>query len=157
MTSKPQNISLLNSKRKGKFYLISCKAPVWKSKDKNNIKNENYFWNHFLYENNEFILEFREILLEEKNNISFRNNKELVLENIIDNFIVYLSLHRESLKYLFKDIENNLKNFASIFTKKIINQATKYTKITIGDETYIEILKLTHAEIENYFNELKEV
>ena len=45
--TKPQNVSLLNSKRGGKTYLLSCQPPVWQVQQKPPSHHKDAFWNEF--------------------------------------------------------------------------------------------------------------
>lgn len=42
--TKPQNISLLNSRRGGKAWLLSCTPPIWRDQLRLPIKSSNSFW-----------------------------------------------------------------------------------------------------------------
>ena len=45
--TKPQNVSLLNSKRGGKTYLLNCQPPTWQSQQKPPSHHRDAFWNEF--------------------------------------------------------------------------------------------------------------
>lgn len=60
--TKPQNVSLLNSGRRGRAYLLNCQPPRWKTQDKPPA-NDQVFWRQFGYLVRERVRELKYYLL----------------------------------------------------------------------------------------------
>lgn len=81
--TKPQNVSLLNSKRGGRAYLMSCQPPQWQSV-LNHPLSEAHFWQQYGYEaratTRELIAFLRSAIKQHNNNAIKRHRAELVSE-----------------------------------------------------------------------------
>lgn len=87
--SKPQNISLLNSRRGGLTYLLSCQPPAWNSKLRAPISGEKAFWKAYDIRSRQSIKVLRVFLgkVQNYNNISIRNTVTELVNQIVDDFI----------------------------------------------------------------------
>lgn len=72
--TKPQNISLLNSKRGGKIYLFNTQPPSWKTEIKPPASSE-YFWKQYRYRIRNVVKELQNYL--EKVRVSGANNMRI--------------------------------------------------------------------------------
>lgn len=87
--TQPQNISVLNSKRNGKVYLLRSVPPIWKDVSEP-PKRENSFWREFERRNFSEISELRRFLIDfqsRRNNSSNRETREEHLNCIIDSLL----------------------------------------------------------------------
>ncbi|MFY9180553.1 MAG: type I-F CRISPR-associated protein Csy1 [Venatoribacter sp.] len=85
--TKPQNISLLNSKRGGKLYLFNAQPPNWKAQTKPPQSSE-IFWREYRYRIRKTVKELQVFLEKvqesDKNNLSIRNKRAAYLEQMVD-------------------------------------------------------------------------
>lgn len=61
--TKPQNISLLNSGRRGQAFLLSCRPPVWDKKAKPPADKKDAFWREYSWRTRRISRVFKEYLL----------------------------------------------------------------------------------------------
>ncbi len=85
--TKPQNISLLNSKRGGKVYLFNAQPPSWKAKIKPPASSE-YFWKQYRYRIRNFVKELQDFLervrVSGANNIRIREKRSQFIALMVD-------------------------------------------------------------------------
>lgn len=85
--TKPQNVSLLNSGRRGKAYLLNCQPPRWKTLDKPPADDQ-AFWRQFGYRVREQVKELKYYLLSvvaSDSTLAIRDRRaELVAELVAD-------------------------------------------------------------------------
>lgn len=83
--TKPQNVSLLNSKRHGRTFLLSCLPPTWQSQAAY-PDNDQVFWRQFAWQQKGLIRQLKQFLLQrvdkENNRHIRRQRAELVSELI---------------------------------------------------------------------------
>lgn len=60
--TKPQNVSLLNSRRRGKAYLLNCQPPNWRSKARP-PEHDYAFWSQFGYHVRHIVRELKDFLI----------------------------------------------------------------------------------------------
>lgn len=86
--TKPQNISLLNSKRKGAIYLLRSVPPEWRAQDGASLKKSGDLWRHLFWQANRPIHELKEwIYSERENNMAARAERGQLVKSILDLFI----------------------------------------------------------------------
>ena len=88
--SNPQNVSILNGKRKGQWLLLSCQAPVWKSTTKPPVNKRSLFQGEIHYWSLESSKKLQRLLLTVKNKKLSASNPKIharlsaLVEDIID-------------------------------------------------------------------------
>ncbi|MEE3661169.1 type I-F CRISPR-associated protein Csy1 [Brenneria sp. g21c3] len=92
--TKPQNISFLNSGRRGKSYLLPCAAPVWESIAKPPLRHKSIFRprGEFEYLARPAVRLMRQFLLSVKpvgNTMEIRQQRGAYLDSIIDSLFNY--------------------------------------------------------------------
>jgi CRISPR-associated protein Csy1 len=92
--TKPQNISQLNSGRKGEAVLLSCAPPSWKKPKRPPIKARNVFTkNNFGYQVRRDVFELRNFLekqsRKEGSNVRIRRKRAAMVDKIIDQLLQY--------------------------------------------------------------------
>ncbi|GKX50392.1 type I-F CRISPR-associated protein Csy1 [Budvicia aquatica] len=89
--TKPQNISQLNSERGGRNYLLPSLPPVFKSSGtKAPVRNDSVFSGEFNYFARKDIERFcREVIDESRNNLSVREKRELIIQDILATLMTY--------------------------------------------------------------------
>ncbi len=91
--TKPQNVSHLNSTRRGKIFLLNCAPPSWKSRFKPPLHIKSIFSrNHFEYRVRKDIAELRKYLQNQskKRSVkSVRDHRAEMIDSLIDQLIRY--------------------------------------------------------------------
>lgn len=90
--SKPQNISLLNTNRKGKIYLLNCEPPIWKKIAQPPIKQKSIFFNEYDRRVYSDIKAFKTYLIEVKDKASTKKIRDMhtaFIDKLMDALIVY--------------------------------------------------------------------
>jgi len=86
--TKPQNVSKLNTERKGKTYLLNCQPPQWKRIGKPPTEHKNQFWKQYEYRTRNILSRLTNFLCNEKrNNIEIRQIRADYINELIDTFI----------------------------------------------------------------------
>jgi CRISPR-associated protein Csy1 len=84
--TKPQNVSLLNSSRRGRFYALPSMPPVWTTRGKPKSKRADWFWlrvaSYARYET-EKLKEFLEKHQEDDSTIHLRRRRERLERDVI--------------------------------------------------------------------------
>lgn len=94
--TKPQNISLLNSQRGGKTYLLSCQPPVWQQQEAP-PKNSNTFWRRYQWRVRHITRELRDFLVsvvDLESNKPMRDNRQDLVDQLIGEFLQTVALIR---------------------------------------------------------------
>ena len=90
--TKPQNISLLNSQRGGRAYLLSAQPPVWKSQAKP-PKSTTAFWAGYRWWVRAQVRELKDFLEQADqhnlNNLSIREKRAAMVAALVDAFYQY--------------------------------------------------------------------
>lgn len=90
--TKPQNISLLNSQRGGRAYLLSAQPPVWKSQTKP-PKSATAFWAGYRWWVRAQVRELKDFLERvdqyNLNNLSIREKRAALVAALVDEFYQY--------------------------------------------------------------------
>lgn len=99
--TKPQNISQLNSRRKGKTYLLSCQPPKWENQLALPQQHKDQFFKQYRQIVANKIKGLKKLLIAaniiEKNNVHIRNKRARLVGEIIDTFILF-SMKIQQLK-----------------------------------------------------------
>jgi CRISPR-associated protein Csy1 len=99
--TKPQNISQLNSRRKGTTYLLSCQPPKWENQLTPPQQHKNQFFKQYRQIVASKIKELKKLLITaniiEKNNVHIRNKRARLIGELVDSFILY-SMKIQQLK-----------------------------------------------------------
>jgi len=87
--SQPQNVSLLNSRRRGSAYLLGCAPPQWRSRLQVPVKGERSFWRMFERRSRPTVLSFRQFLerVRDHNNLAIRTTRGHFVEQLADEFL----------------------------------------------------------------------
>ncbi len=87
--SKPQNISLLNSRRRGLTYLLNSQPPAWNTKLRAPISGKRAFWKANEIRSRRSIKELRNFLskVQNYNNKLIRDTVTALVSRVVDDFI----------------------------------------------------------------------
>lgn len=99
--SKPQNISLLNSRRGGKAYLFSAAPPVWEDKLQLPIEHSVSFWRLLDRRANRIVYRLRRFLgskAHQPNNAVIKTQRESYVTEIVDVFVFLVAELRRTDK-----------------------------------------------------------
>lgn len=91
--TKPQNISLLNSQRRGRVYLLNAQPPSWVGKLKP-PESEVAFWKGYLFKARPVLTELRNFALSSQNlesTMEVRAQRQRLVQNLIDELLQYAS------------------------------------------------------------------
>ncbi|MFK4751842.1 type I-F CRISPR-associated protein Csy1 [Oceanobacter antarcticus] len=89
--TKPQNISLLNSQRRGRAFLLSCQPPVWANR-LTPPKTSASFWARYRYQVRANIRElksFLELVAEQDSTIRIRHHRAGLVQQLVDELHQY--------------------------------------------------------------------
>jgi CRISPR-associated protein Csy1 len=89
--TKPQNVSQLNSKRRGKTYLLSCQPPTWENKLRPLTRSENQFFNEYNQRVKTMVAELRRFLIavrQQGSNLLIRDHRANLVDELIDQFLM---------------------------------------------------------------------
>ncbi len=95
--TKPQNISQLNSERRGENYLLSSMPPKWISKEVRPILKTESLFHSFQRRRSvrDMVKEFREFLGSDPNpNLATRNRVAMLVDAILDELVQYVAAIR---------------------------------------------------------------
>lgn len=90
--TKPQNISLLNSGRRGQSFLLSCRPPVWRSMAKPPADKKDAFWREFSRRSRWVTQAMKNDLLkraDKDGSKSFRDKRKARLNDLIEILLQY--------------------------------------------------------------------
>lgn len=95
--SKPQNISLLNSRRGGKAYLLSCAPPIWQSNLRLPTKGKEAFWRMYRFRVSADIKGLRDYLgrVSNYNNKAIREGRVRRVTRLLDQLLQMAAELRE--------------------------------------------------------------
>lgn len=95
--SKPQNISLLNSRRGGKAYMLSCAPPLWQTKPRLPSKGKDAFWRMYGFRVKTDIAGLRDYLgrVSDYNNKAIREGRERRVARLLDQLLQLAAELRE--------------------------------------------------------------
>lgn len=95
--SKPQNISLLNSRRGGKAYMLSCAPPTWQAKPRLPSKGKAAFWRMYGFRVKSDIAGLRDYLgrVSDYNNKAVREGRERRVSRLLDQLLQLAAELRE--------------------------------------------------------------
>ena len=91
--TKPQNISLLNSQRRGRVFLFNAQSPVWRTK-LSPLKGDAVFWAGFRYQIRRWIYELRDFIKANafrESNMDIRAERQRIIQQIVDEIHQYAS------------------------------------------------------------------
>ncbi len=111
--TKPQNISVLNSAYGGKAYLLSSIPPLVTKKNEILPKNDFFKDSLWLKEVKEYFLALHKIFKLDPNNISIRDNRDNLIQSVIDYIIEKVWLMRS--QKIGWSIEKNLPDYQKIW------------------------------------------
>lgn len=102
--TKPQNVSQLNTSRRGKSILLNCSPPSWKSRDLPAMNTEGAFWRHWSRRRNvwQTANQLGDFLIDvaDKNNKKIRLYRETLVEELMEDLLLYAaeiqSLHHHA-------------------------------------------------------------
>lgn len=101
--TKPQNVSLLNSRRGGKSYLLNNQPPVWKNLEFStlNLMKKNSFireYERFYYLNGKKVYQIAyelkghlELYFKKKNSMAIRDKRADLVDELMDAFVLFSS------------------------------------------------------------------
>jgi CRISPR-associated protein Csy1 len=90
--TKPQNISLLNSGRRGQAYLLSCRPPVWDKKARPPANKKDAFWREYSWRTRRISRVFKEYLLSIKELDSTkprRDRRAVFVDDLIESLLQF--------------------------------------------------------------------
>ena len=87
--AQPQNVSLLNSRRRGTAYLMSCAPPIWKERLRLPTRGENALWRLYRARTRRTVTALRRFLASayDYNNVRIRRRREEYIEELIDELL----------------------------------------------------------------------
>lgn len=83
--TKPQNVSLLNSRRRGKAYLLNCQPPNWRSKARP-PEHDHAFWSQFGYHVRHIVRELKDFLIsivDSESTIGLRQRRAALIAELV--------------------------------------------------------------------------
>lgn len=89
--TKPQNISLLNSQRRGRTYLLNAEPPTWVGKLQP-PQSESHFWLGFIRKVRPIVIDLRNFVLTSKHRestIEVRAQRQRLIQNLVDELLQY--------------------------------------------------------------------
>ncbi|HWK70801.1 MAG TPA: type I-F CRISPR-associated protein Csy1 [Burkholderiaceae bacterium] len=89
--TKPQNVSKLNSSRRGSVYLVSCEPPSWK-KISQPPQDHDVFWRGYerlVWATLRRLVGFLKKLPDDANNLHIRNTRAEFVDELIEQFLLY--------------------------------------------------------------------
>ena len=95
--SKPQNISLLNSQRRGVAYLLSCAPPVWQNRGRLPVRGKAAFWKSYHWRVRHQLKALNRFLdkVQHYNNVNIRNTRRNMVSALVDNWLSFVASIRE--------------------------------------------------------------
>jgi len=87
--AQPQNVSLLNSARRGDAVLLSCAPPVWQERLRLPTKGENALWRLYGRRVRTTVVQLRRFLgsVQDVNNVRVRARRAAYIETLVDEFL----------------------------------------------------------------------
>lgn len=95
--SKPQNISLLNSQRRGTAYLLSCAPPTWQQRARLPVRGRAAFWRTYRWRVRNQVRTLNRFLdkVEHYNNTNIREARKSMVTGLIDEWLTLVASIRE--------------------------------------------------------------
>ena len=94
--TKPQNVSQANSRRGGKTYLLSCRAPIWQSRTLPALNHKQAFWRAYEYCYDRLpqrvarqLREYLSSKLEHDSNKKIRDHRAHAVDELIDTLLQF--------------------------------------------------------------------